>query len=278
MTADININHLQRLEHETQEQWKERLLNIDSIADSIKESNTIDIASSIQKSANKNRRESAKEGKKKKGDKRRTSAYKRLNRRASNATMAAGSVSIKDRMAMLQKPTDNSTEEDDGNGVPKTYKTFSPPTPNINKPATQPAKSKSGRFTRRLSMERIASGLKELRRGSTASETVESTVDNVDDWDELINIRKKNMSSSTNIDHKKTTTPRALTEEETESLRMMLKKKLHMSGDSSVDEDAEDLLDYAMEMIGEGQSVGCVTEEVSIFQLLFTFPFHRIHK
>lgn len=281
MTADIN--HLKRLEHETQEQWKERLLNIDSIADSIKESNTIDIASSIQKSANKNRRESAKEGKKKKGDKRRTSAYKRLNRRASNATMAAGSVSIKDRMAMIQKPADNSTKEDDGNGVPKTYKTFSksnskPTTPTNNKPTTQPAKSKSGRFTRRLSMERIASGLKELRRGSTASETVESTVDNVDDWDDLINIRKKNMSSSTNIDHKKTTTPRALTEEEMESLRMMLKKKLHMSGDSSANEDAEDLLDYAMEMIGEGQSVGCVTEEVSIFQLLFTFPFHRIHK
>jgi hypothetical protein len=170
MTADIN--HLTRLEHETHEQWKERLLNIDSIADSIKESNTIDIASSIQKSANKNRRESAKEGKKKKGDKRRTSAYKRLNRRASNATMAAGSVSIKDRMAMLQ-PADNSTEKEE-DGVPKTYKTFS--TPN-NKPTTQPVKSKSGRlsFTRRLSMERIASGLKELRRGSTASETVDET-------------------------------------------------------------------------------------------------------
>jgi len=269
MTADIN--HLTRLEHETHEQWKERLLNIDSIADSIKESNTIDIASSIQKSANKNRRESAKEGKKKKGDKRRTSAYKRLNRRASNATMAAGSVSIKDRMAMLQKPT-----EKEDNEVPKTYKTFS--TTN-NKPTTQPAKSKSGRFTRRLSMERIASGLKELRRGSTASETVDETVDNVDDWDELINIRKKNMSSSTNIDHKKTTTPRALTEEEMESLRMMLKKKLHMGGgDSSANEDAEDLLDYAMEMIGEGQSVGCVTEEVSIFQLLFTLPSHHINK
>ena len=57
----------------------------------------------------------------------------------------------------------------------------------------------------------------------------------------------------------------------------MLKKKLHMSGDSSADEDADDLLDYAMEMIEEGQSVGCVTDEVSIFQLLFNFPSHPIH-
>ena len=56
MTADIN--HLKRLEHETQEQWKDRLLNIDSVADSIKDSNTIEIASSLQISANKNKRES----------------------------------------------------------------------------------------------------------------------------------------------------------------------------------------------------------------------------
>ena len=56
MTADIN--HLKRLEHETQEQWKDRLLNIDSVADSIKNSNTIEIASSLQMSANKNKRES----------------------------------------------------------------------------------------------------------------------------------------------------------------------------------------------------------------------------
>ena len=56
MTADIN--HLKRLEHETHEQWKDRLLNIDSVADSIKDSNTIEIASSVQRSANKNKRES----------------------------------------------------------------------------------------------------------------------------------------------------------------------------------------------------------------------------
>ena len=56
MTADIN--HLKRLEHETQEQWKDRLLNIDSVANSIKDSNTIEIASSLQMSANKNKRES----------------------------------------------------------------------------------------------------------------------------------------------------------------------------------------------------------------------------
>lgn len=88
MTADININHLKRLEHETHAQWKERLLSIDTIADSITESNTIDLASSYQKASNKNRRESAKSGKKKKGDKKKSNAYARLQRRASNATMA----------------------------------------------------------------------------------------------------------------------------------------------------------------------------------------------
>ena len=169
--------------------------------------------------------------------------------------MAAGSVSIKDRMAMLQKPADN--------------KDVSPPTPvatPTNSKPTQPVKSKSGRFTRRLSMEKIASGLKELRRGSTATEeTVDESVDNVDDLDELMNIRMENMPST--FDHEKTTTPRALTEGEVESLRMTLMNKLHMCGDSYV-EDAEDLLDYAMEMIEEGQTVGCVTAEVSIIQIL----------
>ena len=168
--------------------------------------------------------------------------------------MAAGSVSIKDRMAMLQKPADNNTKKED----------VSPPTPvatPTNSKPTQPVKSKSGRFTRRLSMERIASGLKELRRGSTATEeTVDESVDN-----ELVNIRMENMPST--FDHEKTTTPRALTEGEVESLRMMLMNKLHMCGESYV-EDAEDLLDYAMEMIEEGQTVGCVTDEVNIFQIL----------
>ena len=173
--------------------------------------------------------------------------------------MAAGSVSIKDRMAMLQKPADNNTKKED----------VSPPTPvatPTNSKPTQPVKSKSGRFTRRLSMERIASGLKELRRGSTATEeTVDESVDNVDDLVELMNIRMENMPST--FDHEKTTTPRTLTKGEVESLRMMLTNKLHMCGDSYV-EDAEDLLDYAMEMIEEGQTVGCVTDEVNIFQIL----------
>ena len=161
---------------------------------------------------------------------------------------------------MLQKPADNNTEKD-----------VSPPTPvatPTNSKPTQPVKSRSGK-TRRLSMERIASGLKELRRGSTATEeTVDESVDNVDDLDELMNIRMENMPST--FDHEKTTTPRALTEGEVESLRMMLMNKLHMCGDSYV-EDAEDLLDYAMEMIEEGQTVGCVTDEVSIFQNTISF-------
>ena len=72
--------------------------------------------------------------------------------------MAAGSVSIKDRMAKLQKP--DSTEKEQDDGLPKTFKTFkSLPTTSTNNKPTQPAKSKSGRFTRRLSMERIASAL-----------------------------------------------------------------------------------------------------------------------
>ena len=179
----------------------------------------------------------------------------------------AQGMSIKDRLAMLQK-------EKDDDGPPKTYKTSAAPThyddsaptqpvkPKNSGP-TQPVKPKSGRsLLRRLSIEKI----QELRRSSTASETV----DNVDDWDDemKMKMKKKNTSPSERdmtsiVDHEMTTTPRALTEEEVRSLRTILKKELHICDDSHA-EDADDLLDYAMEMIEEGQSVGCVTDEVSL--------------
>ena len=157
---------------------------------------------------------------------------------------------------MLQK-------EKDDDGPPKTYKTSAAPTHYDDSAPTQPVKPKSGRsLLRRLSIEKI----QELRRSSTASETV----DNVDDWDDemKMKMKKKNTSPSERdmtsiVDHKMTTTPRALTEEEVRSLRTILKKELHICDDSHA-EDADDLLDYAMEMIEEGQSVGCVTDEVSL--------------
>lgn len=58
--------------------------------------------------------------------------------------------------------------------------------------------------------------------------------------------------------------PRDLTDEEASSLRELLRSKL-ITINSSVDdeEDAEALLDYANDMIEDGESVGNVVEEVS---------------
>ena len=62
------------------------------------------------------------------------------------------------------------------------------------------------------------------------------------------------------VDHKETIPPRALTEDETEVLRKLLKTKLNIDHE----EDASDLLDYAMDMIEDGKNVGHVAEEVSV--------------
>ncbi len=59
---------------------------------------------------------------------------------------------------------------------------------------------------------------------------------------------------------------RKLTESETTSLRRQLKSQLNIkAGDAQDEEDAGDLLDYAFAMIANGRSVGCVTDEVSLF-------------
>lgn len=65
------------------------------------------------------------------------------------------------------------------------------------------------------------------------------------------------------VDHKETIPPRALTEDETEVLRKLLKTKLNIPSDDH-EEDASDLLDYAMDMIEDGKNVGHVAEEVSV--------------
>ena len=74
--ADILTSHggLQRLKHESQSQWKERILSIEQV-NSIKEDNTITVATSFEKASRKAKRQQAREGKKHKGSKLKTSAY-----------------------------------------------------------------------------------------------------------------------------------------------------------------------------------------------------------
>ncbi len=60
-----------------------------------------------------------------------------------------------------------------------------------------------------------------------------------------------------------TVAPRELTDEETTDLREMLKTMLNIP-DESYEEDASDLLDYAIDMINDGNSVGYVMNEVSL--------------
>ena len=57
--------------------------------------------------------------------------------------------------------------------------------------------------------------------------------------------------------------PRELSEDESERMRQLLKRHLVIANDDD-DEDAENLLDYAVDMIDSGESVGHVTEEVGI--------------
>ena len=52
-------------------------------------------------------------------------------------------------------------------------------------------------------------------------------------------------------------------------LRKLLKTKLNIPSDDH-EEDASDLLDYAMDMIEDGKNVGHVAEEVSVV-LFFVF-------
>ena len=91
-----------RLAHESLTQYKQRILQIDTTAQTITEDNTIQKAITFEKAARKSQRESSKIGKKKKGNKKNTSAYKILHRRASESRSAAQSTSLKDRLAAFQ--------------------------------------------------------------------------------------------------------------------------------------------------------------------------------
>ena len=102
--ADILTSHagLQRLKHESQSQWKERILSIERV-NSIKEDNTITVATTFEKASRKAKRQQAREGKKHKGSKTKTSAYnthQNVNERQSQD--AAMAISLKDRLAAYQ--------------------------------------------------------------------------------------------------------------------------------------------------------------------------------
>ena len=56
--------------------------------------------------------------------------------------------------------------------------------------------------------------------------------------------------------------PRDLSEDETIKLREFLRSQLSISTDDD-EEDADNLLDYAVDMIESGENVGHVTDEVS---------------
>ena len=63
------------------------------------------------------------------------------------------------------------------------------------------------------------------------------------------------------VDYKRTTRPRALTEEEVSTLQELLKSTLKIPN-PSYDREADDMLEYAMELIEEGKAVGYVLDEV----------------
>ena len=117
--ADILTSHdFRRLKHESQSQWKERILSIDSTANFIKEDNTIALATSFEKANRKAKRQQAKEGTKKKGSKNRNSlTYNILNRQATErqSQEAAMAISLQDRLAAYQnrQGTDEVVTDDD---------------------------------------------------------------------------------------------------------------------------------------------------------------------
>ena len=63
--------------------------------------------------------------------------------------------------------------------------------------------------------------------------------------------------------HKKTTPPRELSQDEISSLHVLLKSKMNISNDSH-EQDADDLIEYVIEMVGDGKTVGYITDEVSL--------------
>jgi len=72
-------------------------------------------------------------------------------------------------------------------------------------------------------------------------------------------------------DYKQTAVPRELTPDEISKLRVMLKSKLNVTDGN--EQDADDLCDYAIDMIEESKTVGNMVDEVSIL-LLCCFDSH----
>ena len=66
--------------------------------------------------------------------------------------------------------------------------------------------------------------------------------------------------------------PRDLSPNEIGELRNLLKSQLSISNDDD-EEDAENLLDYAVDMIESGEDVGHVAEEVSSICYFVTVSF-----
>eukprot|EP00581_Thalassiosira_minuscula_P007709 CAMPEP_0183710704 /NCGR_PEP_ID=MMETSP0737-20130205/6370_1 /TAXON_ID=385413 /ORGANISM="Thalassiosira miniscula, Strain CCMP1093" /LENGTH=2090 /DNA_ID=CAMNT_0025939029 /DNA_START=109 /DNA_END=6381 /DNA_ORIENTATION=- len=71
---------------------------------------------------------------------------------------------------------------------------------------------------------------------------------------------------SYNVDHNKTLATRVLSEDETSTLRTMLKAKLFVPNDS-YEEDASDLLDYCFDMVDSGENVGFVVKELLFMEM-----------
>ena len=61
------------------------------------------------------------------------------------------------------------------------------------------------------------------------------------------------------------TAPRELTTTDTYQLRYMFKEQLQITNNSSDDDkqDADDIIDYALDMVEDGKTVGTIVEEVS---------------
>ena len=70
----------------------------------------------------------------------------------------------------------------------------------------------------------------------------------------------------TNILDPQLSSPRPLSTTEVTTLRSLLMSQLIISNDNDdTKDDAENLLDYALDMIGEGENIGHVTDEVSLY-------------
>ena len=61
------------------------------------------------------------------------------------------------------------------------------------------------------------------------------------------------------------TTPRPLTTTDTYQLRYMFKEQLQITNNSTDDDkqDADDIIDFAFDMVEDGKTVGNIIEEVS---------------